>query len=109
MAGFAGQAGKDIAVNVAATTTVDFRMSVSGQTEELTVVAEAPLIDEKETGVGEIVTGTQIENLPLNGRQFGNLAGTRPRRQPRLPHRPHQAHAVRAAGRTAAAGATSTT
>jgi TonB-dependent receptor-like protein len=28
--------------------------------------------------VGEIVTGTQIQNLPLNGRQFGNLAALVP-------------------------------
>ena len=53
-------------------------MAVAGQSEELTVVAEAPLIDQKETGVGEIITGNQIENLPLNGRQIGNLAGLVP-------------------------------
>ena len=65
-------------VNVAATTTVEFKMAVAGQSEELTVVAEAPLIDQKETGVGEVITGNQIENLPLNGRQVGNLAGLVP-------------------------------
>ena len=40
--------------------------------------AEAPLIDVKDTGVGEIITAAQIENLPLNGRQFGNLAALVP-------------------------------
>ena len=53
-------------------------MAVAGQTEELTVTAEAPLIDVKDSGVGEIITATQIENLPLNGRQFGNLAALVP-------------------------------
>jgi hypothetical protein len=78
MAGFGGQLQKGVSVNVAATTTMDFRMSVAGQAEELTVLAEAPLIDLKQTGVGEIVTAAQIENLPLNGRQFGNLAALVP-------------------------------
>ena len=44
-------------------------MRLAGQSEEVTVVADAPLINAKESGVGEIVTSTQIENLPLNGRQ----------------------------------------
>jgi hypothetical protein len=78
LAGFASHARKGIAVSVAATTTSDFKMSVAGLTEEATVVAEAPLIDVKDSGVGEIVTAAQIENLPLNGRQFGNLAALVP-------------------------------
>ena len=48
-------------------------------TEEVTVVAEAPLVDVKESGVGELITATQIENLPLNGRQFGEPGRPRPR------------------------------
>ena len=78
LAGFQPRTLKSVAVNVAAATAVDFKMTVAGQTEELLVVAEAPLIDVKDTGVGEIITGQQIENLPLNGRQFGNLAGLVP-------------------------------
>jgi hypothetical protein len=78
VAGFAPQTRPAVSVNVGATTVVEFRMAVAGQSEELMVVAEAPLIDVKQSGVGEIVTSTQIENLPLNGRQFGNLAALVP-------------------------------
>src|SRR5687768_5655701 len=78
LSGFAVQARKDVSVSVAATTTSDFKMSVAGLTEETTVVGEAPLIDVKDSGVGEIITAAQIENLPLNGRQFGNLAALVP-------------------------------
>src|SRR5688572_4574889 len=78
LSGFAVQARKDVSVSVAATSTVDFRMAVAGLTDEMTVVAEAPLIDVKDSGVGEIITSAQIENLPLNGRQFGNLAALVP-------------------------------
>jgi carboxypeptidase family protein/TonB-dependent receptor-like protein len=76
--GFAVQSRKDVSVSVAATTTSDFKMSVAGVTEETTVVADSPLIDVKDSGVGEIITAAQIENLPLNGRQFGNLAALVP-------------------------------
>ena len=78
MSGFGAQARKAQPVNVGATTTMDFRMTVATKAEEITVVAEAPLIDVKDSGVGEIVTSTQIENLPLNGRQFANLAALVP-------------------------------
>jgi Carboxypeptidase regulatory-like domain/TonB dependent receptor-like, beta-barrel len=77
LTGFAPQHRK-VVVNVGATTTFDVRLTVAGQTEELTVTAETPLIDSTQTGIGEIVTGAQIENLPLNGRQFGNLAALVP-------------------------------
>jgi hypothetical protein len=77
LAGFAGLAHR-ATVNVAATTTADFRMTVATKAEEVTVVAEAPLIDVKDSGVGEIVTQAQISNLPLNGRQFANLAALVP-------------------------------
>ena len=78
LTGFAVQARKDVSVSVAATTTSDFKMSVAGLTEETTVVGDAPLIDVKDSGVGEIITSAQIENLPLNGRQFGNIAALVP-------------------------------
>jgi carboxypeptidase family protein/TonB-dependent receptor-like protein len=77
LAGFAGQARR-ATINVAATTSVDFGLTVATKTEEVTVVAEAPLIDSTESGVGEIITQAQIANLPLNGRQFANLAALVP-------------------------------
>ena len=78
MGGFATQARKGVNVDVASTASVDFRLSLAAKTEEVTVVADAPLIDTAQTGVGSVVTRTQIENIPLNGRQFGNLAALVP-------------------------------
>ena len=78
LAGFAPVTRQGVAVNVGATNALDLRLRLAGQSEEVTVVADAPLINAKESGVGEIVTSTQIENLPLNGRQFGNLAALVP-------------------------------
>jgi hypothetical protein len=78
LTGFSAQTAKGVSVNVAATTSVEFKMTVASQTEEVTVVAEAPLVDVRDSGVGELVTANQIENLPLNGRQFANLAALVP-------------------------------
>jgi hypothetical protein len=78
LTGFSPQTAKAVAVNVSATTSVEFKMTVASKSEEVTVVAEAPLVDVKQSGVGELITGTQIENLPLNGRQFANLAALVP-------------------------------
>ncbi|MEO6403720.1 MAG: carboxypeptidase-like regulatory domain-containing protein, partial [Vicinamibacteria bacterium] len=77
LTGFSAQARK-ATVNVESTTVVPFKMSVAGSTENIEVTAEAPLIDSKDSGVGEVITAVQIENLPLNGRQFGNLAALVP-------------------------------
>jgi hypothetical protein len=77
LSGFNAQARK-ANVNVESTTVVPFRMSLAGQTENVEVTAEAPLIDSKDSGVGEVITSQQIESLPLNGRQFGNLAALVP-------------------------------
>jgi hypothetical protein len=78
LTGFSAQTARNVSVNVSATTSVEFKMTVAAKTEEVTVVAEAPLVDVKDSGVGELVTATQMENLPLNGRQFANLAALVP-------------------------------
>jgi len=78
LTGFSVQTAKNVSVNVAVTTSIEFKMTVASKTEEVTVVAEAPLVDVKQSGVGELITSTQIENLPLNGRQFANLAALVP-------------------------------
>jgi len=77
LSGFSAQARK-ANVNVESTTVVPFKMAVAGQSENVEVTAEAPLIDSKDSGVGEVISAVQIENLPLNGRQFGNLAALVP-------------------------------
>jgi hypothetical protein len=77
LTGFA-QSTRRVVVNVGAVTSPDVKMSVAAQSETVTVQAETPLIDATSTGVGEIITQEQIANLPLNGRQFGNLAALVP-------------------------------
>ncbi len=53
-------------------------MAVAGVTESVVVTGETPLINTTSSEVGGVVDVTRIESLPLNGRQFANLALTIP-------------------------------
>jgi hypothetical protein len=79
--GFAKQTRR-VEIQVASTATVDFTMTVSPQTELVTVVGEAPLVQATTSDVGQVITSRLVENIPLNGRKFQDLSllvpGTRP-------------------------------
>lgn len=66
-----------IVVNVGTATTLNMNIKLS-VTETLTVVAEAPLIDINRSQVSSIVSEMQVENLPVNGRNFLDFALTTP-------------------------------
>jgi hypothetical protein len=76
--GFSTVDKKDIAVNVSQTQTIDFNMSVATLAETVTVTGASPFIQTTSSSVGGIVDVKRIESLPLNGRQFANLAATIP-------------------------------
>src|SRR6185436_6586438 len=65
-------------VNVSETRTADFDIAVAKVSENVTVTAEAALVDTTSSAVGGVVDPRRVENLPLNGRQFANLAVTIP-------------------------------
>src|SRR3954468_23913360 len=71
--GFATVTVSDVKVNVASTRNLEINMSSSNVQEAITVVDEAPLVQTTPT-IGAVVSEKQLENLPLNGRQFANLA-----------------------------------
>lgn len=50
--------------------------------QTVTVTEQAPLVDVTKTNVGIDITPQQIENMPLNGRDFGNLAYLAPGARP---------------------------
>ena len=68
----------DIIVNVARTTDLDIVLRVAALTETVTVIAQAPIIPVTSSTIGQVVETSRIERLPLNGRQFANLAATVP-------------------------------
>ncbi len=57
---------------------LDIAMELAGRAEDVTVSATVPLVSPRSSAVGEVIDLARIEGLPLNGRQFANLAGTVP-------------------------------
>jgi hypothetical protein len=63
-----------LGVQVASTRTNDLQMELSAVEEAIVVTAqEVPLLNET-PAVGTTVSQTELKSLPLNGRQFANLA-----------------------------------
>lgn len=78
LAGFNNTTRTGVTLTVGSTGTVNLTMAVAGRSESITVTGSAPLIDTATAEVGVTVTTTQIANLPLNSREFldlANLAG----------------------------------
>ncbi len=53
---------------------VDVAMSVGALTEQVTVMGEAPLVSSESSSVGEVIESKKIQEIPLNGRFFLDLA-----------------------------------
>jgi len=53
---------------------MDFKLQLGGVSETLTVTASAPLIEKSTSEISTLIDQKQIENLPLNGRNFTQLA-----------------------------------
>ena len=65
-------------VEAGATTTVNLVVPVGDVTETVNVVAATPILHTGHHQVGGLVGRAQIENLPLNGRSFLELARLEP-------------------------------
>src|SRR5262245_24602206 len=65
--GFVTRPQNGVEALVGVTVTVDFQMRPGTVTEEVTVTAEAPLLDSSRTDVSSVVSETAIQNLPING------------------------------------------
>jgi hypothetical protein len=78
LAGFSPYDAKAIVVNIGQTTDINVDLKVAGVSENVSVTAESPLIQTGNSSVGGVVDISRIESLPLNGRQFANLAATIP-------------------------------
>ncbi len=69
-------------VEAGATTTADFTLRLGEVKESLTVEDASPQIQYDSHSVSGVITGGEIQNLPLNGRNFLELAKLEPGVQP---------------------------
>jgi len=81
--GFATAVFDNVGLAVSQSTMIDASLSTSTQAEVITVEATgAPLLDTEKSDVSVPITPKQIEDLPLNGRDFVNLAYLAPGARP---------------------------
>ena len=63
-----------VTLNVGQVARVDMKMELGGVTQTIEVTAAAPVIDKSTSQISTLVSAQEIENLPLNGRNFTQLA-----------------------------------
>ncbi len=72
--GFATLAIDQIEVLVGESRTVDLVMKVASQTETVEVTGAVATVDTETQHIGDVITQAQVTSLPLNGRDFAQLA-----------------------------------
>jgi hypothetical protein len=78
-ANFKTSVAHEVAVAVGSNVPLDFKLEVGGASEEVTVVGSTEAeIDRVDNQVKGVVGTMQIQNLPLNGRNFLDLAQLQP-------------------------------
>jgi outer membrane receptor protein involved in Fe transport len=78
LSGFSKFEQKGIVLNVAQTLDINVQLRLATVQETVTVTGASPIIEASSSSVGGVVDIGRIENIPLNGRQFANLAATIP-------------------------------
>jgi hypothetical protein len=72
--GFRTYVVEEIEVDVARIVVQDVRLEVGDFSQEITVKSEATAIDRATTSVGHVINGSTVQEIPLNGRYFLDLA-----------------------------------
>src|ERR1700733_14704820 len=73
MNGFKRSVSNNIVLDIDQKAQVDFTLELGGMSETVEVNTAAPLIRLDSSELGEVVGKRQVENLPLNGRNFAQL------------------------------------
>ncbi|MEX2262147.1 MAG: TonB-dependent receptor [Bryobacteraceae bacterium] len=83
--GFKRTVMDDVELLVNQTARVDLVLQVGAVTESVAVTGTVPLVASETSSVGQVITTSQIENLPLRGRAVFDLAVLSPATSPRSP------------------------
>lgn len=68
--GFATLVRKDLVLQVGQTLSADFTLTVQTTQSEVTVTSELPVVDPDKTEVSQVISQTQVNNLPVAGRRW---------------------------------------
>src|SRR5262249_32740377 len=72
--GFQTQQAKDLLLEVSKNSVQNFSLKVATATEVITVEAAAPIIEATTVTVGQTINQRTVQDIPLNGRHFVDLA-----------------------------------
>src|SRR5262245_60497743 len=83
--GFVATTLTRVKVDIGAETRVNFTLSLQAKEAEVNISAEAPLVQQDSSALFEVINNKQVNDLPLNGRDFRRLTtlttGSAPRSQ----------------------------
>jgi hypothetical protein len=74
LSGFASEEARDITITIGLDLKRDFALKLQSVAETITVTGESPVVDTTKAEVAGVVTRAQIEQLPINSRQYLSLA-----------------------------------
>jgi hypothetical protein len=72
--GFQTAVQRDVTVNVGQSVVVDVALKPGSVSETVEVTSTVPVLQSQDASVGQVVDSRQVNNLPLNGRNFTFLA-----------------------------------
>ena len=78
LAGFGRLVRSDLVLTVAQEVTLTLTLRVAALEEAVTVTGELPLVETTRSALGTTITTTEIEELPIAGRNFATLAQLTP-------------------------------
>jgi hypothetical protein len=72
--GFVTETRDQVSLLLGQAVTMEFQLKVAGTAEAVVVLADSPIVEVSQTAVSSVVGQQQIENLPINGRNFISFA-----------------------------------
>ncbi|HEY0785337.1 MAG TPA: carboxypeptidase regulatory-like domain-containing protein [Acidobacteriaceae bacterium] len=78
IASFKSSVTNHVQVDVATTNTVNVQLQVGAATEQVMVEDTAVQVQTESAALGQVIDGTQVKELPLNGRSFVELTQLQP-------------------------------
>jgi hypothetical protein len=78
VSGFKSATTRGITLDVSQQREVNFTLTLAGAQQQVEVTATSPLLTTTNGSLGGLVTGEQVQTLPLNGREITNLVMLQP-------------------------------